>query len=177
MEFQKSVAGLLKIFARHKDKKRNTSQLLFSLCSAGSSPCCMQWELLLSPISALRFCTPESFVFRGAVCHLPLCSSRHQVDHGSRMAYAIRAFVSTIGNKWLLQQIYFCTRILGKTKDSFTCRSLQPWKMRESTELGICPRPPRRVISSSAHCVLHDAPECLQRGYWNTTISEISIIS
>lgn len=28
---------------------------------------------------------------------------------------------------------------LKKTKDSFTCRSLQPWKMRKSTELGIRP--------------------------------------
>lgn len=175
MEFQKSIAGLLKIFARHKDKKRNTSQLLF-LCSAGSSPCCMHWELLLSPFSALMFCTPESFVFGEAAWHLPLCSSRHQADCGSRTVFAIRAFVSMIGNRRLLQQIYFSTRILGKTKDTFTCRSLQPWKMRESTELGICPRPPSRVISSSAHCVLHDAPECLQRGYWNTTISEISVI-
>lgn len=176
MEFQKSIAGLLKIFARRKDKKRNTSQLLFSLCSAGSWPCCMQWELLFAPISAPRFCTPESFVFGEAVCHLPLSSSRHHGDHGSKMVFAIRAFVSRIGNKRLLQQIHFCIRILGKTKDSFTCRSLQPWKMRESTELGICPRPPSRVISSGAHCVLHDAPECLQRGYWNTTISETSII-
>lgn len=28
---------------------------------------------------------------------------------------------------------------LKKTKGSFTCRSLQPWKMRKSTELGIRP--------------------------------------
>lgn len=120
----------------------NTSELLVPLCSAWSWPCCTGREPLFSPISAPRFCTPEHFVSEEAVCHLPLCSALHDMKLSTWAewsAFTIRAFVSRIGNKRLLQQIYFCTRSLEKTKDSFTCRSLQPWKMRKSTELGIRP--------------------------------------
>lgn len=113
----------------------NTSELLFPLCAAWSWPCCTEWEPLFSPISAPTFCTPENFVSEEAVCCPPLCSALHDMKLSTRAewsAFNIRAFVSRIGNKRLLQQIYFCTRSLGKTKDSFTFRSLQPWTRHPS---------------------------------------------
>lgn len=97
----------------------HTSELLFPLCSAWSWPCCAGREPSFSPISAPRFCTPEHFVSEEAVCHLPLCSASHDMKLSTRAewsAFPVRAFVSRIGNKRLLQQIYFCTRSLGKNK-------------------------------------------------------------
>lgn len=118
-------------------------ELLFPLCSACSWPCCTGQEPLFSPISAPRFCLePENFGSEEDVWCLPLCSAVCAVQLSTPavcFALTIRAFVSRMGNQCLLQQIYFCTRSLEKTKGSFTCRSLQPWEMRKSTELGIHP--------------------------------------
>lgn len=114
------------------------------LCQSCCSPCVLCWARTLT---LTHFCSKALLGARAfwlwEGCLLPPLSSPLQgVQLSTRAvcsAPAIRAFVSRMGNQCLLQQIYFCTRSLEKTKDSFTCRSLQPWKMRKSTELGIRP--------------------------------------
>lgn len=117
-------------------------ELLFPLCSVCSWPCCTGQEPLFSPISAPRFCLePESFGSEEDVCCLPLCSAQRGVQLSTRAA--LPSLSELLFPGWEISAC--CSRYISvpealkKTKDSFTCRSLQPWKMRKSTELGIRP--------------------------------------
>lgn len=156
-----SVADSLQVFSRHESKKMAVARAAVPLVF------CLQLTLLYwaRTFVLTHFCSKVWLGARGfwlwEGCLLPSSLLCMVSTPAVCSALAIRAFVFP---GWKISAC--CSRYISvpealkkqRTHSHAEASSLEKWGNQQNSA---SVRPPSRIISPCAHCVLHDAPECL----------------